>query len=99
MQDGRRSRGELEPGGPNPMRPNPTKEKLRRGEITVGMMLLGADPHAVGVLAATGYDFVMFDMEHTSLSFERLERLVAAAGAARVTPMTPRTRRPATPNL
>jgi 2-keto-3-deoxy-L-rhamnonate aldolase RhmA len=70
------------------MRPNATKEKLRRGELAVGMMLLGADPHVVGVLAATGYDFVMFDMEHTSLSFERLERLVHAADAAGITPMT-----------
>jgi 4-hydroxy-2-oxoheptanedioate aldolase len=70
------------------MRPNATKEKLRRGEMAVGMMLLGADPHVVGVLAATGYDFVMFDMEHTSLSFERLERLVQAADAAGITPMT-----------
>lgn len=70
------------------MRPNPTKEKLRRGEMAVGMMLLGADPHVVGVLAATGYDFVMFDQEHTSLSFERLEHLVHAADAAGITPMT-----------
>src|SRR5947209_7656881 len=88
LQDGSLSRGELMPGGLNPMRPNPTKEKLRRGEMAVGMMLLGADPHVVGVLAATGYDFVMFDMEHTSLSFERLERLVHAADAAGITPMT-----------
>ncbi len=70
------------------MRPNPTKEKLRRGELAVGMMMLSADPHGVGVIAATGYDFIMFDLEHTSLSYERLERLVHAADAAGITPMT-----------
>lgn len=67
---------------------NLTKEKLRRGEVAVGMILLSADPHVVGIVAATGYDFVMFDMEHTSLSHERLERLVQAADAAGITPMT-----------
>lgn len=70
------------------MRPNPAKEKLRRGELAAGMMLLSADPHVVGVIAATGYDFIMFDLEHTSLSYERLERLVHAADAAGITPMT-----------
>jgi 4-hydroxy-2-oxoheptanedioate aldolase len=69
------------------MRPNPTKEKLRRGEVVLGLFLLSADPHMVGVVAATGYDFVLFDMEHTSLSHERLEQLVRAADAAGITPM------------
>src|SRR5260370_11396900 len=76
------------------MRPNPAKEKLRRGELAVGMMTLSADPHIVGVIAATGYDFIMFDLEHTSLSYERLERLVHAADAAGVTPVTPGSRGP-----
>jgi 4-hydroxy-2-oxoheptanedioate aldolase len=70
------------------MRPNVTKEKLCRGETVVGIMLLSADPHVVGIVAATGFDFVMFDLEHTSLSHERLERLVQAADAAGITPMT-----------
>src|SRR5438445_13677279 len=70
------------------MRANATKEKLCRGEPVVGLMLLSADPHVVGVIAATGFDFVIFDLEHTSLSFERLERLVHAADAAGITPMT-----------
>jgi 4-hydroxy-2-oxoheptanedioate aldolase len=69
------------------MRPNPTKEKLRRGEMVLGLFMLSADPHMVGVVAATGYDFVLFDMEHTSLSHERLEQLVRAADAAGITPM------------
>jgi 4-hydroxy-2-oxoheptanedioate aldolase len=68
------------------MRANPAKEKLRRGELAVGMFMLSADPHVVGVVAATGYDFVMFDLEHTSLSLERLEVLVRAADAAEITP-------------
>jgi 2-keto-3-deoxy-L-rhamnonate aldolase RhmA len=70
------------------MRPNPTKEKLRRGELAVGMMTLTAEPHVVGLIAAAGYDFIMFDLEHTSLTYERLERLVHAADAAGITPMT-----------
>jgi 2-keto-3-deoxy-L-rhamnonate aldolase RhmA len=69
------------------MRANATKEKLRRGEAVVGLMLLSGDPHVVGIMASVGFDFVIFDLEHTSLSYERLERLVHAADAAGITPM------------
>ena len=69
------------------MRENATREKLRRGETVVGLMLLSADAHVVGVIAATGFDYVMFDLEHTSLSYERLERLVHAADAATLPPL------------
>jgi 4-hydroxy-2-oxoheptanedioate aldolase len=70
------------------MRANAAREKLQRGEPVLGLMMLSADPHIVGITAATGFDFVMFDLEHTSLSYERLERLVHAADAAGITPMT-----------
>jgi 4-hydroxy-2-oxoheptanedioate aldolase len=70
------------------MRSNATREKLQRDEPVMGLMMLSADPHMVGVIAAAGFDFVMFDLEHTSLSYERLERLVHAADAADITPMT-----------
>lgn len=70
------------------MRSNETKEKLRLGEPVLGLMMLSGDPHIVGTIAAAGFDFVMFDLEHTSLSYERLERLVHAADAAGITPMT-----------
>jgi 2-keto-3-deoxy-L-rhamnonate aldolase RhmA len=70
------------------MRVNQTRRKLERGEIAAGHMMLSADPHVVGCMGACGYDFVFFDMEHTSLGFERLEWLVRAADAAGITPLT-----------
>jgi 2-keto-3-deoxy-L-rhamnonate aldolase RhmA len=70
------------------MRVNLTRRKLEHDEIVAGHMLLVNDPHVVGCMAACGYDFVFFDMEHTSLGFERLESLIHAADAAGVTPLT-----------
>jgi 4-hydroxy-2-oxoheptanedioate aldolase len=70
------------------MRENLTRKKLERDEIAAGYMMLSMDPHVVGCIAACGYDFVFFDMEHTSLGFEQLEWLVRAADAAGITPLT-----------
>ena len=69
------------------MRTNQTKQKLQNGEIAVGIFTLSADPHVTGVIAATGFDFVIYDLEHTSLTFERLEWLVRTADACGITPM------------
>lgn len=70
------------------MRPNLLKRKLTRDELAVGIILLSADPHVVGITAAAGYDYVMTDLEHTSISLREVERLVRAADAAGITPIT-----------
>ena len=38
------------------MRENLTRKKLERDEIAAGYMMLSADPHVVGCMAACGYD-------------------------------------------
>jgi len=70
------------------MRPNLVKQKLLRDELAMGLMLLSADPHVVGIAAATGYDYVMADLEHTSLTHRELEFIVRSADAAGIVPMT-----------
>src|SRR3954453_11857006 len=64
------------------MRPNGVKRKLLRDELAVGLMMLSADPHAVGITAEAGYDCIMPDLEHTSLTLRELEVIVRAADAA-----------------
>ena len=70
------------------MRENALKAKLLRDEVCVGPMLMTADPHIVGVLAGAGFDYVMSDLEHTSISLRDLEAVVRAADAAGTTPTT-----------
>ncbi len=55
--------------------------------MAAGVFVMANDPHVVGVIAAAGYDYVHFDMEHTTLDLGRLELLVRTADAAGITPM------------
>lgn len=66
------------------MRPNLLKQKLLRDETAVGLIMLSADPHVVGVTASAGFDYVMPDMEHTGISLRELEAVVRAADVAGV---------------
>jgi 2-keto-3-deoxy-L-rhamnonate aldolase RhmA len=43
-------------------------------------------PHTAGVIASAGFDFVYYDMEHTTLDFATLEWLVRTADGAGITP-------------
>jgi 4-hydroxy-2-oxoheptanedioate aldolase len=69
------------------MRTNKTKQKLDAGQVAVGTFSLSSSHHAVGALAAAGFDFVMLDMEHTELTHETLALLVRTADACDVTPL------------
>lgn len=64
------------------MRPNPLKRKLVRDELGIGLIMLSADPHVVGITAQAGYDYVMPDLEHTGLTLRELETIVRTADAA-----------------
>jgi len=68
------------------MRPNALKQKLLRGEPAVGLMMLSTDIHTPGITAEAGYDTIMPDLEHTSLSLRDLEALVRASDAAGIVP-------------
>jgi 2-keto-3-deoxy-L-rhamnonate aldolase RhmA len=70
------------------MKPNPLKQKLARDEVAVGLMLLSSDPHVVGITAGAGFDCVMADLEHASISLRELEAVVRAADAAGIVPTT-----------
>jgi 4-hydroxy-2-oxoheptanedioate aldolase len=70
------------------MRANELKRKLARDEVAVGLMLMSADPHVVGIAAGAGFDYVMADLEHTSLTLRELEGIVRAADAHGIVPTT-----------
>jgi 2-keto-3-deoxy-L-rhamnonate aldolase RhmA len=69
------------------VRKNTVKQKLQRDELAVGLIMLSADPHIVGIAAQAGYDYVMPDLEHTGATLRELEHLVRAADAAGIVPL------------
>lgn len=57
---------------------NPVKEALARGDVAVGTMVFEFTVPALARIAeVAGADFVLYDMEHTGLSTQRLATLVA----------------------
>lgn len=76
------------------MRPNHVKQKLQRGEASIGTFMFEFNTTGVGRLAAAaGAEFAVFDMEHTGWSIESIRMLIATS---RSTDMIPYVRIPAT---
>jgi 4-hydroxy-2-oxoheptanedioate aldolase len=55
------------------------KEKMSRGETVFGTWCMLPSSFVVDVIARTGIDFVVIDLEHGSMSFETAEEMVRAA--------------------
>jgi 2-keto-3-deoxy-L-rhamnonate aldolase RhmA len=57
------------------------KAKMRAGELVLGMQHSSGSPAVVELLGLTGWDFVIVDMEHASLTIAQVEELFRAAEA------------------
>jgi 2-keto-3-deoxy-L-rhamnonate aldolase RhmA len=57
------------------------KEKLGSGELVLGMQHSSGSAAVVELLGLTGWDFVIVDMEHASLTIAEVEALIRAAEA------------------
>jgi len=66
-------------------KPNRVLEALKKGEVPLGMEINTGNPSIIEILAYTGFDFYMLDMEHTRLNRETMEHCVRAADAAGIT--------------
>ena len=76
------------------MRPNPVKQKVENGEVSIGTFMFEFNSTGIGRIAAeAGAEFAVFDMEHTGWSIETIRSLVATS---RCTDMIPYVRIPAT---
>jgi 4-hydroxy-2-oxoheptanedioate aldolase len=67
------------------MRPNSLKEKLRRGEWGRGVSIMIPCVQVVEMLGRIGFDWVLLDCEHGTLTVESLESLTLAAEASGIT--------------
>ena len=55
------------------------KDKMKRGESVFGTWCMLPSSFVVDVIARTGVDYVILDMEHGALSWETAEQMVRAA--------------------
>jgi 2-keto-3-deoxy-L-rhamnonate aldolase RhmA len=63
------------------------RERLAAGGTMVGTLVMEFDSTGIArVAAAAGADFVMFDLEHTGWSMERLRELIASARGTAAAP-------------
>ena len=60
---------------------------LKKGEIPLGMQVYTGNPSIIEILAYTGFDFYMLDMEHSRVNPETMEHCIRAADAAGITTM------------
>lgn len=64
---------------------NAVKEKLSRGEIVLGHMVFEFFSHGIAkLLENAGFEFVMYDMEHTGLDLGDVARLLREARSANI---------------
>jgi 2-keto-3-deoxy-L-rhamnonate aldolase RhmA len=58
------------------MKINSLKEKLRQKEITIGSWLTLGDPAIAEIMAKSGFDWLVVDMEHSALSINQVQELI-----------------------
>jgi len=69
------------------MKTNPVRQKLKRGEASVGTWLTLPDPIAARLMAQVGFDWLTVDLEHTPVTLETAAESFAAIADAGVVPL------------
>ena len=67
------------------MKKNRMKEKLRAGEPVFGVSVMIPSPQIVEMVAAAGFDWVLIDCEHGTITLESVELMAMAAEASGIT--------------
>ena len=65
---------------------NEVKEKIKKGKPCVGLLSNLGSASLTEIFGIAGFDFIIFDMEHSTMSEETLEGLVRAAKLKGLTP-------------
>jgi 2-keto-3-deoxy-L-rhamnonate aldolase RhmA len=69
------------------MRPNKMKAKLAAGEPALGLSVMIPSMQLVEIAGGLGFDWVLIDCEHGTITLETVELMVMAAEASDVTPI------------
>ncbi len=77
------------------MKPNKMKAKLFAGEPVFGVSMMIPSPQIVEMIGRLGFDWILIDCEHGTISLETVEILAMAAEASGITPIArPKTKDP-----
>lgn len=74
------------------------RERLKRGEVLMGVFCKTTAPEFIEVLGYAGFDFCILDMEHGPAQLETLQNLIRAAECSGVLPIV-RTRNMSPENI
>jgi 4-hydroxy-2-oxoheptanedioate aldolase len=66
---------------------NPLKARLAADRPAVGLLVSMPSVHATQVLAACGFDWLFFDMEHGPIGIESAHAMIAATNGTRTAPV------------
>jgi len=66
---------------------NPVRERLRRGEATIGCFLGLGSPNAAELLGHAGFDWLVIETEHSALDLAEVERMLMATSATASVPI------------
>ena len=69
------------------MKNNRVKGLLGKGETTVGTWITIGNPDVAELVAHTGVDWLVFDMEHAPLDIETVQVLMQATSGTEITPL------------
>ncbi len=69
------------------MRTNTLKQKLKEGKAVFGAMITFPSPAAVEILGYTGFDWVLIDNEHGSVTVDTAEDMIRAAELTGIAPI------------
>ena len=66
---------------------NPLKARLDAGKPGIGLLVSMPSVNVTQVLAAAGFDWLFFDMEHGPIGIESAHAMIAATNGTRTTPI------------
>ncbi|MGE5653587.1 MAG: HpcH/HpaI aldolase family protein [Bacillota bacterium] len=69
------------------MKRNRVKEKLMTGQTALGVSIMIPSPQIVEMVGKLGFDWVLIDREHGSISRENMELMIMAAESCGVAPI------------
>ena len=63
------------------------KQKLKTGQLTLGSWITLGNPGVAEIMANAGYDWLVVDLEHSTISMEQAGELIRVIDLLGVTPL------------
>jgi len=67
---------------------NPVKKALKEGQVVIGTTITVANPDVAASMAASGFDFLWIEMEHSPLTLETVRNMILATRGLKAVPFT-----------